>query len=181
MSNVDKWRVMHGDCPTGMFGSETTYVLGATWLMDCKSIEDWGCGTNWFSRVMWRINPNIYILGLDGSPPPPTIAIDLEKYQSLIRPQGIFMRHVLEHNWNWKIVLQNALLSFEKRMALILFTPFSETTHNIYEHGIDVPVLSFSKEELESVLLDNNVKFTSESLDSPGVEFGRETIYRIER
>ena len=46
---------------------------------------------------------------------------------------GIFMRHILEHNYEWARVLDSALASFTQRMALI--TPERATTQEIaFQH-----------------------------------------------
>ena len=57
---------------------------------------------------------------------------------------GIFMRHILEHNYEWARILDNALVSFTKRMALILFTPEQEVTQEIaFSSELGVPDIAF--------------------------------------
>jgi hypothetical protein len=77
------------------------------------------------------------------------------------------MRAVLEHNYEWQKILDNALQSFTRKFCLILFTPFTATTREIVirkrgvlkssreinqSNGIDVPDLSFSRNDIESRL-----------------------------
>jgi hypothetical protein len=68
--------------------------------------------------------------------------VDLVQYRSSV--PGIFMRHILEHNYEWARVLDNALASFTQRMALILFTPEREATQEIaFQHDVGVPDIAF--------------------------------------
>jgi hypothetical protein len=57
------------------------------------------------------------------------------------------MRHVLEHNFEWEKVLKNALASAEK-IAVIVCTDFSDTTHLLYIDQWGIPIFSFRKEDL---------------------------------
>ena len=64
------------------------------------------------------------------------------------------MRHVLEHNPNWTIILQNSLKSFNKRMVLTLFTPFQEKTRTIARHpnfnrtGVEMVDIGFARGDI---------------------------------
>lgn len=62
------------------------------------------------------------------------------------------MRHLLEHNYDWERILASAIRSFEQKFCLILFTPFASETkeiaHNL-KYGVDVPDLSFKREDIE--------------------------------
>jgi len=98
---------------------------------------------------------------VDGSKTPfADVKTDLTSYNSNV--DGIFMRHVLEHNYEWKIILENACKSFKQKMCLVLFTPFSlktkEIAHNL-KHGVDVPDLSFDKTELIEIFEKYNIKY----------------------
>jgi len=151
---ADKWNYWYRDLNADdlgsfRYGDTVTYTLGYTYLQDCDKIEDWGCGTGGFKRFFLNGDLHKYI-GVDGSKTPfADIKTDLTGYISNV--DGIFMRHVLEHNYEWKQILENALKSFKKKMCLVLFTEFSSETkeiaHNL-KHGVDVPDLSFNKNEL---------------------------------
>jgi hypothetical protein len=57
--------------------------------------------------------------GIDGIPSPRCAEfVDLVQYRSSV--PWIFMRHILEHNYEWARVLDNALASFTQRITLIL-------------------------------------------------------------
>lgn len=100
------------------YGEQTSYKLGMVFLDGFGDIEDWGCGTAFAKTFVTKSNYK----GIDITPSAfMDKIVDLETYKS--STDCIFMRHVLEHNHNWKNILQNALNSFQKRMVLILFTP----------------------------------------------------------
>lgn len=153
-----------------------TYRLGAKWLKDCDAVEDWGCGAGWFKQFC----EPIYI-GIDGSDTKyANKKVDLTEYRSKV--DGIFMRHVLEHNYDWAKILHNALDSFQKKMCLVLFTPLVEKTTVITTcPGYDnIPDISFSMQELEEIFRSHGVKF---SYDTYITETGykTETIIYLER
>lgn len=181
-SNVGKWDVMHsglGDIPRP-FGATDSYPIGARWLAPCELIEDWGCGAGWFSFLT---EANRY-RGVDGSKTPfAEEIVDLTTYRSEV--PGIFMRHILEHNFDWAKILDNALASFTERMALILFTPLSETdTHDVeWEDPPGVPNLSFRLEDLTDRMDDAGVTWEATTVEG-GVrrtKYGAETVLLLEK
>lgn len=105
------------------FGDTTTYERGLGWLDEvCETIEDWGAGLAWGRQYVKKAQYK----AIDHSPSSAKFVDEvspLDVWQS--DPDGIFMRHVLEHNWGWRDILENALVSFAKRMVLVTFTPFS--------------------------------------------------------
>lgn len=120
MSNLGRWNEQYAAArEPAAYGDDTTYRLGAEFLANCPVVEDWGCGLGWLRRFL---SPEQTYRGLDGSHSPfADQIVDLATVRS--RPDGLFMRHVLEHNDGWRAILDNALASFERRMALIIFTP----------------------------------------------------------
>jgi hypothetical protein len=115
------WKYSELDLPFP-YGCDTTYLHGARWLKG-MGVEDWGCGACYARNFL---NETSYF-GIDGSPSPWTNLVeDLVSYRS--ETPGIFMRHVLEHNWKWSKILDNAISSFQRRMVLIIFTPFGQMT-----------------------------------------------------
>ena len=55
-------------------------------------------------------------VGLDGTSPFADRVVDLRAHRS--SADCIFMRHVLEHNVEWRKILHGAVNSFRKRMVL---------------------------------------------------------------
>ncbi len=176
---LNKWDKWYKDVDTmGAFayGDTVTYQLAADFLADMDEVEDWGCGTGGFKRLYkGRYS------GLDGSDNPFVDKIvDLRIYRSSV--DGIMMRHVLEHNYDWRDVLSNAISSFQKKFCLILFTPFAESTHEIAyngKHGVDVPDISFSREDIEEFFRDFNWKSEVDIKTRTGYRV--EHIYYIEK
>ena len=161
----DKWNEWYKDITSNdlgsfRYGNTITYELGYNFLQSCDKIEDWGCGTGGF-KVLFNNNTVNKYIGVDGSKTPfANIKTDLTSYNSNV--DGIFMRHVLEHNYEWKLILENACKSFKQKMCLVLFTPFSDETkeiaHNL-KHGVDVPDISFDKNELINIFERYNIKY----------------------
>ena len=182
MSNVNKWNIWYKDLPNDpssfRYGDTLTYELGATFLEECKTVEDWGTGAGGFKRYM----PTA--IGVDGSDTPHAEKkfVDLATYTS--ECEGIFMRHVLEHNYEWESVLTNAVNSATKKLCIVLFTPLSESTvelaHNL-KIGVDVPDLSLSKLKFEEIV--NSVNPTSIRYEKYSTKTGynEETIVYIEK
>jgi len=184
--NLDKWNGWYSTLSKDsspsefLYGNTVTYQKGYDFLKTCKNVEDWGCGTGGFKRF-FTDNSCSYI-GIDGSNTPfSNIKADLATYTS--NTEGLYMRHVLEHNYEWKQVLRNALYSFKEKMCLVLFTPFApetaEIAHNL-KHGVDVPDLSFSKQELISVFNEYPIEYEIESLNTQ-TGYGVEHVIYIQK
>jgi hypothetical protein len=180
---LGRWDPWYKRLPRGAppmpYGRSSSYQRGAEWLAWCDLIEDWGCGTGWL-RTM--VPPDRY-RGIDGSASPfADVVADLAEYRSQV--PGLFMRHVLEHNRDWRTVLDNALASFTYRMVLILFTPMAEQTHELTElegaGGIDVPAISFRHEDLTG-RFPPEVAWTHADMASPETWFRTERLYFLER
>lgn len=158
------------------YGQVTTYEKGFGWLLEeCEFIEDWGCGSAWGRQYV----PAGHYRGIDGSPEAAHFAdvvSDLRYYQSP-GVDGIFMRHILEHNLDWHLILDNAIKSFRKRYCLVLFTPFSEQTRRLTGNGLYD--LSFRKDELTD-RFGPDVTWTDEHLET-ATQYGVEHMFFIER
>lgn len=188
---MDKWNNWYKNLkPDDLFspkiGDSISFSKGFEWLQSCKTIEDWGCGAGGFKRLFHSSIPIKYI-GLDGSDTPfADQKLDLIYYRRTDNDlvPGIFMRHVLEHNYQWKDILLNALSSFSEKFCLILFTPFSdsdtkEIAHNA-PHGVDVPDLSFNLNEITDILQQHNCIFTLETINT-STGYNVEHIFNITR
>ncbi len=154
------------------YDDETTYKKGMAFLDGHGIIEDWGCGTTYAKRF---VKKSTYI-GIDGSKSSFTDkVVDLRKYTSDI--DCIFMRHVLEHNYDWRKVLSNAVSSFKKRMVLIIFTPFTNKTQQIATWS-GIPDIAFRKKDLTKFF--RQLKYTEESLKTD-TQYNTEHIFYIEK
>lgn len=159
------------------YGESSTYDIGAEFLQDCETVEDWGCGLGWFRTKRWD-----GYTGVDGSHTPhANVYADLREYRSDV--PGIFMRHVLEHNHEWAQILDNAIASFRERMVLILFTPLADETHVIGSTnigGIEIPDYSFALNDIWDRFPDN-VVFRDFEVSSPETQYGVEHVFLLEK
>jgi hypothetical protein len=156
------------------YGDDTTYQKGIAFLDGYGTIEDWGCGTAYAKNF---VKGSKYI-GIDGSHSNyADKVVNLVEYTS--ETDCIFMRHVLEHNYNWRKILANAVNSFTKRMVLIIFTPFTEETRQIaFNQHPRMPDISFRKEELIEFFKQFN--YHEESLETD-TQYKTEHIFYIEK
>jgi hypothetical protein len=176
MSNVGKWAAWYqGTEGPWPYGDTTSYEIGAAWLAGCALIEDWGCGTGWLRTLL---PPGRY-RGLDGTASPCCDAVvDLVAYRSTV--PGVFLRHVLEHNYAWARLLDNALASFTERMVCILFTPERPVTAEIaFRRDVGVPDIAFRLADITD-RFPPDVTYTVHRLLS-ATQYGGETILLLER
>jgi hypothetical protein len=164
--NVDKFN----------YGDDTTYKKGIAFLDGHGTIEDWGCG---FAHAKMFGAKSQYI-GIDGSSNCADKIADLRDYTS--EADCIFMRHVLEHNVDWRRILTNAVASFKKRMVLVIFTPLAETTRVVATStnvtSVPVPDISFRKEDLTDYF--RQFKYAEESLETD-TQYKTEHVFYIEK
>lgn len=176
MSNLGLWnRWYDGITEPSPYGLTVTYQMGADWLDSCSLIEDWGCGKGWFKTVY----KNKYI-GIDGSETPYSDkVVDLEEYTSSV--PGIYMRHVLEHNYKWDIILSNALKSFKERMVLIIFTPESDdiTKEIAFSKDPGVPDISFCFSDLFEIFKQHDVFVYDYQTLKTDTQYKTETIFAL--
>ena len=176
-SNVGRWTWYQGMTNKTPYGDVKSYDLGAAYLRDCDTVEDWGCGTCFMST---RLDPSTHYRGIDGSWSKfATELADLVDYTPKEKSQGIFMRHVLEHDIRWKDILTNAVKNFDKKMVLVLFTPMSDTTHVIAMNDpIKVPDISFKMDDIMECLAGLRVEVSQIQSDT---QYGTEHIFYINR
>jgi glycosyltransferase involved in cell wall biosynthesis len=167
---IDKWN--YQTVGEFAYGDDTTYKKGMVFLDGHGNIEDWGCGAA-YAKLFVK---NSKYIGIDGSQGAFTDkVVDLRKYTS--KTDCIFIRHVLEHNHNWSNILANAVNSFNNRMVLIIFTPFTDKTRQIAKLS-GIPDISFRKEDLTEFF--KQFKYTEESLETD-TEYKMEHIFYIEK
>lgn len=155
MTNIGRWEAVYADVSEpSPYGDDTTYRIAADFLRRCRTVEDWGCGRGWFRGFL---PPDCGYVGVDGSHSPFAERIaDLETYRTTC--EGLLLRHVLEHNRGWRGILDNALASFTRRLALILFTPLAESEVELARCGrTGAPDISLPEAELRQRLADFDV------------------------
>lgn len=113
------------------YGQEPSYKIGMDWLAGCDLVEDWGCALAYarnFRKGAYR--------GIDGTPGAADVIADLSTYRSKV--EGVHMRGILEHNYDWRVILDNALESFTKRMSLMLYVPLQKHEEIRSEKPVEV-------------------------------------------
>jgi hypothetical protein len=155
-----------------------SYTLIADYLRDCTEVEDWGCGGGGLRAYL---QDGTAYRGVDGSATPfaDTIA-DLREYRS--DAEAIVLRHVLEHNHDWRAVLSNALASFRRKLVIALFTPMGEQTKvlAVEDDFGGVPVLSFGWEDL-LLAIPEALRADVVMLVDSDTHYGTETVLLIKR
>jgi hypothetical protein len=172
-SNVGRWSKLYKDIDQPRaYDDDQSYHLAAAFLKDCPLVEDWGCGLGWMRTVL---GPDRY-RGVDGTETPfADEVVDLVTYRTSV--PGLFMRHVIEHNYEWAKILDNAIASFTDRMVLIIFTPFVEETHEIaFNSGPGVPDMAFRREDLTERF--HGCTWEVEEIES-GTQYGVEAIFYL--
>lgn len=173
------------------YGDQKTYDLGAQFLRDCAWVEDWGCGRGFFREFIRRgryVGVDMGVDSVSGDNPFAATVVALEHYTS--RAPGIFMRHVLEHNWTWRRILLNAVMSFTERMMLVIFTPLLPPESMMDEQVIalhgppeypvyqkPVPNLSFRRDAIE-VHFSSACSFQYEYYETH-TQYGGEHVWRL--
>jgi len=154
---------------------DVTYRKAMDFLADCEIVEDWGCGCAYAKKFCKAPK----YVGIDGSESKFADKVaDLREYTS--EADGILMRHILEHNHDWKKVLENALKSFKRKFVLVIFTPFQETTKVLALNASygNVPDIGFRKADLEEML--QGLAWSEQSLRTR-TQYGIEHIFFIQR
>lgn len=135
-------------------------------------IADWGCGA---AYARGFCPPGRYF-GIDGAPGNADLVADLLEYRGAAG--GILLRHVLEHNHRWATIFDNALVAFQERMVLGIFTPWQETTRIIAMTSAGAPDIGFRKTDLTARFA--HLPYTEE-IFLGHTQYGSETLFLIER
>ena len=141
---IGLWDKFHAE-ETHPYGNPDTYRLAADWLNGFGLIEDWGCGRGYFKQFV----KGDYF-GIDGSGTFAGVRANLASRKS--QAPCILLRHVLEHNIEWRKILVNLLDSFTCRAVIVSFIPLQEKEHILgWENGI--PNIALPREEFMQMIL----------------------------
>jgi len=162
--------------PTRYGSDDTSYLRAGMFLSGPGLVEDWGCGTTYARRFI-----GAPYRGVDGVRSKfAERQVDLAEYFS--RVPKILMRHVLEHNWNWRDILENMLNSFTDRACLILFIPPGPKDLNV--SGSDLsdtsewPGLVLCQDDLEAILRAHpDIEVHAENMHTQTPPFNYERIF----
>lgn len=125
---LDKWDYSGASTMCFSDHNQESYKKSAQFLGGGQ-VEDWGCGTCWSKKYFTDYR------GIDGSYHPCVDEIvDLVSYTSNV--DNILIRQTLSCNKGWAKILENAKLSFKKKLCLVIYTPFAPTTKEGYVHTV---------------------------------------------
>jgi len=183
-TNKGKWRPWYqllneGDDPQP-YGDDTSYQILADWVADCDLVEDWGCGKGYMRNF---IAADRYI-GIDGTASPfVDVIADLADLADDPnpdgQPEGVVMRHVIEHDLGWERILTNVSQAFLRRCAIAVFTPMAaETTVIAFNSEIGIPDISFNPADITRPFAGCTI--ATRRIESK-TQYGEETIFLIER
>lgn len=175
-SNVGKWdpwyKGLSKERPQA-YGDMTTYLIAAEFLGDCPVVADWGCGKGFFGTVC----KSEYV-GVDGTQTPfSDVVCDLvDEHPNTY--DGILLRHVLEHNYDWQAILDNAIKSAQHKLCIVLFTPCGEETKEIaFTESIGVPDMSFAITDILKPLINSGAQVSVMELKT-NTQYGVETVIK---
>jgi len=152
------------------YGALDTYQLAAEWLQGCATVADWGGGTGFFGTLL---PPAVAYRVVDGTVQ--TTDQTLVNLAHFREPSdGILLRHVLDHNLDWRAILENALAACRRRLVVVTFTPDAPAT-TIAKHKSGWPILHFNPEDLRAVMGPAFVRDEAVQTTHP------ERIYYVER
>ncbi len=114
-----------------------------------------------------------------------SVTADLVTYRS--EPDGLHVRHVLEHNPEWRMILRNALASFRYRAVVTIFTPLSKQEKVLARYpdfngtGVEMVDISLPKSELETLISESGARLIRQKRLRTRTQYREETIYFLSR
>jgi SAM-dependent methyltransferase len=151
---------------------QTSLTQALAFLDGQGAIEDWGAGSADARRLV-QSSAYVAVDALDSEQI--DVKADLQDYRS--NASCILIRHVLEHNWGWRRIVANAVASFENRMAIVIYTPFSSREAKLDEYD-EIPILALDKAELTAFFTGLDVR---EETISSKTDYGQETIFYLSK
>ena len=181
---MNEWDAHHSELTAPLrYGSTATYAIAADFMVRCSTVEDWGCGGGGLRGYLELANPRVTYRGIDGSH---SVYADQQCDLTFYRPtgvEGVVLRHVLEHSYNWATILDNAIGAFTNRLCVVLFTPWVANTHVLHlEPGYDnVPVIAFAERDILDPIQASGAEMRVDTFRLDGAHFGSETVIRAKR
>lgn len=182
LSNIgkwDRWYELPGVIESRQpFGKLHTYHEACSWFEGVSLVADWGCGKGYFGELFKG-----QVIGIDGSHSPyADVIADLTEYKE--KSPGILIRHVLEHEPNWRLVLKNALTAFTDKAMLIFFiAPGNGPDQDLYwEEDPGVPNLRIDMKSLHELIESSGCNWSRQEMGQKTIgKFGREVVYKFSR
>lgn len=155
-----------------------SYAIAGGWVSGRGLVEDWGCGTAWMANYV----DGPYV-GIDGAWSRfAKVHADLRTYRSNV-PCAL-MRHVLEHNADWRDIASNFSDSWHDRAAIVFFIPPGLEDVDLAGEGWQVPDISVSGPDLFEILGRHGTRFDYVEVNHPpesSIQYGWEGVVLMER
>lgn len=155
-----------------------SYGIAGKWVSGRGLVEDWGCGVGWMKNFV-----DGEYRGLDGAWSRwADEVVDLRTYRSDV--SCAVMRHVLEHNTDWRAIAENFSDSWHDRAALVLFVPPQTEDVVVSDPDWAVPDIAVSGPDLIEILGRHGTEFTYVDLHYPpedSVQWGWEGVLLMQR
>lgn len=148
VSPLNKWDYSQeiGNIP---YGDVESYRRAASFLDVPGTVEDWGCGRA-YARQFFKTAKYI---GVDG-----TASRYCDEHDDLrlrvSSPDGILLRHVLEHNVCWQWILQAACRAARRKLCLVHFIAFAERPVPLRDTNKGVYIQHLVERDVENILND---------------------------
>ena len=159
---VGKWEPWFREEPNPRsFGDTESYGIACEMLDSHGVVEDWGCGCAYAKRFFKLAS----YIGVDGSYSEHCdIVDDLRTRES--NPDGILLRHILEHNIQWESLLVNAMNCTKSKLVIVFFLPFGtiEGEHKADDRGI--VTFSLRRDAVFDVLKHQNFSVSEQIMEN---------------
>lgn len=176
-SMLNRWAPWYSTGQRRPYGPTYTYLLAEEWLAGLH-VEDWGCGYARFKDF----HKGGYV-GVDGTAGWADHVADLTTHRN--PTEGLLLRHVLEHNHDWRAILRNAIASFTKRMVLVIFTPDSgiRNSEKVLAHvsALGVDDLALPHWTIEHEFLVQPCEVVTKTHLPTATGYSGETIWLVEK
>lgn len=159
---VGKWEPLFREEPNPRsFGDIESYSVACGLLDNPGLVEDWGCGCG-YARRFFKLASYV---GVDGSYSEHCDVVDDLRTRSS-NPDGILIRHILEHNIRWMDLLKNALKMAKRKVVIVFFLPFStlEGEHKADDRGI--VTFSLCRDAVLDVLKHQNFSVSEQIMEN---------------
>lgn len=153
-----------------LYATAETYLLAAEWLRNCATVADWGGGSGFFQTFL---PASVRYTLVDGTvQTTDQVLADLRTYQE--PSDGILLRHVLDINADWRVILRHAVEACRQRLMVITYTPAVTQTAYI-RHKSGWPIHHFSPSDLAMKMNPYLVKVDAVETSHP------ERVYYVEK
>lgn len=175
-----QWGYLYKDVPEAnniRYGGAFSYEIAGAYLSGPGAVHDWGCGT---MHARGYIFADGY-QGFDGADAVERLGGKKVDFRTF-NPQPVskaLMRHVLEHNWEWRTILCNFCASFVDRACIVFFIePGEGPDIDLVQEPEHPPGLQICESDFTKLLTGQNIRWVRRDIVSPDTPpYQHEVIY----